>query len=128
MTIRALVIDDNADNLSVLAEMLSLEGVEYTMIQYPTQVNSVIAQDTSFDVVFLDLEMPEINGYDILKSLKTDDRFNGIPIIAYTVHVSEIGNARDIGFDGFIGKPLDAEAFPNQLKRILAGKSVWVTS
>jgi two-component system cell cycle response regulator DivK len=45
--------------------------------------------------------------------------------IAYTVHVSEISLAHKHGFDGFIGKPLDSERFPNQLARILSGEHVW---
>lgn len=125
MTKRALIIDDNADNVGVLAEMLMMEGLEYIAIQNPRQVASVIAQDASFDVVFLDLEMPHIDGYHMLENLHADPRFNKVPIVAYTVHVSEITVARELGFDSFLGKPLDAEQFPEQLARILSGESVW---
>ena len=45
----------------------------------------------------------------------------------YTVHVSEIGVARDLGFHSFLGKPLDVDKFPEQLKRILNDEPVWVT-
>lgn len=127
MTKRALIIDDNADNVGVLAEMLMLEGLEYTAIQNPTQINSIIAQDASFDVVFLDLEMPHIDGYEMLEKLQADARFEQVPIVAYTVHVSEINVARKLGFHSFVGKPLDADQFPSQLADILSGKPVWIT-
>lgn len=127
MTKRALIIDDNADNVGVLAEMLMLEGLEYVAIQNPTQVESVIARDASFDVVFLDLEMPHIDGYDMLEKLHADSRFNQVPIVAYTVHVSEINVARELGFHSFLGKPLDADQFPQQLQRILNDEPVWET-
>mgnify|MGYP000214899391 CR=1 FL=1 len=52
MTKRALIIDDNADNVGVLVEMLKLENLEYVAIQNPTQIDSVIADDASFDVVY----------------------------------------------------------------------------
>jgi two-component system cell cycle response regulator DivK len=48
-----------------------------------------------------------------------------VPIITYTVHLSEMDMARKMGFDGFLGKPLDADRFPELIKRILNGKSVW---
>ena len=48
MTKRALIIDDNADNVGVLVEMLKLENLEYVAIQNPTQIDSVIADDASF--------------------------------------------------------------------------------
>ncbi len=51
---------------------------------------------------------------------------NEARIIAYTVHISEIAAARDAGFDGFLGKPLDALAFPQILRQIVAGNSAWV--
>jgi len=127
MTKRALIIDDNADNVGVLVEMLKLENLEYVAIQNPTQIDSVIADDASFDVVFLDLEMPHIDGYDMLKKFQGDSRFESVPIVAYTVHVSEIGVARDLGFHSFLGKPLDVDKFPEQLKRILNDEPVWVT-
>lgn len=127
MTKRALIIDDNADNVGILAEMLILEGLEYVAIQNPKQVDSVISQDASFDVVFLDLEMPYIDGYRMLEKFHDDSRFNQIPIVAYTVHVSEINVAKELGFHSFIGKPLDIDQFPQQLAQILDGKSVWAT-
>lgn len=127
MAKRALIIDDNADNVGVLAEMLMLEDLEYVAIQNPRQINDIIAQDAKFDIVFLDLEMPHINGYEMLEILKADARFEDVPIVAYTVHVSEIGVARELGFHSFLGKPLDADAFPQQLQRILNGEHIWVT-
>ena len=50
-----------------------------------------------------------------------------VPIVAYTVHMSELDAVYEFGFDGFICKPLDDERFPNQLGRILNGEGVWET-
>jgi len=123
----ALVIDDNSDNLSILVQMLSMEGVEATVVQNPSTVDAVLQDSPTPDVVFVDLEMPRVSGFDLLNAFRADDRFDGVPIIAYTVHVSEITVVRDKGFDGFIGKPLDADKFPEQLQRILNGDAVWST-
>ena len=121
----ALIIDDNRENVDVLAELLTLEGVTFTRVHNPTLVESVIDDIDSLDVIFLDLEMPKLDGYQLLEWFQSDARFDRIPVVAYTVHVSEISVARQLGFHSFLGKPLDADQFPQQLARILNGERVW---
>jgi two-component system cell cycle response regulator DivK len=125
---RALIVDDDANNLGILAELLSLEGVANTGVQNPNKLGSVLANLDPVDVIFLDLEMPGLNGYQVLEMLRADERYQHVPVVAYTVHVSEISVTRQVGFDGFLGKPLDPDQFPKQLERILTGGSVWSTS
>ena len=122
---QALIIDDNVDNVGVLEEMLMMEGIEYTSLHDPAKLEAKIQNRPAFDIVFLDLEMPNIDGYEMLGRLKADARFQGVPIVAYTVHVSEINEIRKRGFHSFLGKPLDADAFPKYLHRILNGERVW---
>src|SRR5687767_6723515 len=124
----ALIIDDNQKNLGVMAQMLQLEGVDSTKVPNPNQLASILDQLAQVDVIFLDLEMPGLDGYAVLEQLKADPRFNAAPIVAYTVHVSEVNTAYQHGFDSFIGKPLNSDKFPEQLNRILNGESVWETS
>jgi CheY-like chemotaxis protein len=119
-----LIVDDNKDNLGILSEMLQMEGVDYTAVQNPSKLEGALG-NTKFNAVFLDLEMPSINGYELFEKLKGDARFKNVPIVAYTVHVSEINVVRDMGFHSFLGKPLDADAFPEQLAKILRGERVW---
>jgi len=45
--------------------------------------------------------------------------------VACTVHLNEINRVRELGFTGFISKPLDQKRFPEQVKRILHGEQVW---
>lgn len=123
----ALIIDDNLKNIDVLARLLGMEGVSCTTVPKTSQLDDVLKHVTSVDVVFLDLEMPGKNGYEILEKLKADPRFTSVPIVAYTVHVSELHNAHQGGFTSFIGKPLDSDRFPEQLARILSGEQVWET-
>jgi two-component system cell cycle response regulator DivK len=124
-TAHALIIDDNASNLGVLAQLLTLEGVSYTRILDPYTLPSALAELPETDIVFLDLEFPRTDGFAIFDQLQADGRFAAVPIVAYTVHVSEINTARERGFHSFLAKPLDADAFPDQLARILRGERVW---
>jgi CheY-like chemotaxis protein len=121
--VHALVIDDNPQNLKVLAQLLAKQGVSCTEVSNPTKVQGVLTTLETVNVVFLDLEMPGIDGYNVKDFLRGE--LPGVPIIAYTVHVSEINVVQQLGFDGFLGKPLDSSRFPEQLARILRGESVW---
>jgi CheY-like chemotaxis protein len=121
----ALIIDDDANNLGIMVEMLAAEGITATTVQNPLQVEGVLKTIAHLDVVFLDLEMPGLNGYDVLSRLRASSKTGGVPVVACTVHVNEMSHARAMGFHSFLGKPLDADEFPEHLARILKGEAVW---
>ncbi len=122
-----LIIDDNVKNVNVLANLLDDEDITHTEVTNPHRLEQTITSIEGVNIVFLDLEMPGIDGYQVLSRLKADERFAGVPVIAYTVHVSEIHQASQSGFDGFIGKPIDPDRFPEQVARLLRGEAVWTT-
>jgi CheY-like chemotaxis protein len=121
---QALIIEDNHINAQVLQILLSAENVASTLISNPAQIHNIVPGLGAVDVVFLDLEMPGINGYEVLRMLR-DDLGITAPVVACTVHTSQIDIARIEGFDSFIGKPLIAEKFSDQLSQILKGEPVW---
>lgn len=123
---RALIIDDNQSNADVLEMLLKNEGISSTVVALPRNLPVILDElSGQVDVVFLDLELPNHDGFELLEMLKPDSRLGGAPIVAYTVHTSEINEARQAGFHSFLGKPLDTQRFPDQLKRILDGVPVW---
>ncbi|MGQ9907654.1 MAG: response regulator [Candidatus Flexifilum sp.] len=119
----ALIIDDNPANSKVLAQLLARSGVGSIEVNDPRRLDLSQFTPGSVDVVFLDLEMPAISGYELLGQLRA--ALGAVPIIACTVHISEINVTRELGFDGFLGKPLDHDRFPTQLANILSGQPVW---
>lgn len=122
---KALIIDDDPNNVNVLVQLLTIEDVACATLPGSENLSANLRTLHDVDVVFLDLEMPKSDGYQALKEIKANPRFDGVPVIAYTVHVSELHSAFDLGFDGFLGKPVNAEAFPEQLEGILNGEKVW---
>ena len=102
----ALVIDDDAMNLEVIGRLLAIEGIACTKAQNLQQIQAVLAVNLRPDLVFLDLEMPQMDGYQVLKMLRSK-LGTAVPIIACTVHQNEAATARELGFNGFISKPLD---------------------
>lgn len=119
----ALIIDDDPKNLKVLNQMLARQGVTATEVSDPATLSTVVPGLNPVDVVFLDLEMPSMNGYDAQKYLR--QALPNARIIACTVHNNAMADTERIGFDGFIAKPLDISRFPDQLARILSGEPVW---
>jgi CheY-like chemotaxis protein len=124
----ALVIDDNVQNSKILATLLTLQSVECTIVSHPNQLDAILANISQVDVVFLDLEMPDKDGYQVYKLLRSDPRFRTVPIVAYSVHTNEMNTVRQMGFHGFLGKPLKMAQFPDHLARILRGEQVWALS
>src|SRR4051812_45848770 len=106
----AMIIDDNATNLKILSQLLSMQGVTNTALQDATKIGEALKGLDRLDVIFLDLEMPRIDGYRVLGILR-DDLGITVPIVACTVHTGEITTARDLGFHSFLGKPLHADKF-----------------
>lgn len=122
----ALIIDDDRSNLGVLQELLTLHGITYTAIQDSTKVEAALQTLDTIDVILLDLEMPDIDGYQLLDILKGYPQLADVPIVACTVHTGEVQTARELGFHSFISKPLDVDAFGEQLQQILDGEPVWL--
>lgn len=127
MMSHALIVDDNAENLEVLARLLGANDVSYTAIQDPTDIPAVLDREDHVDMVFLDLEMPKRNGYELLDVIRAQYGTKA-QIIACTVHTSEIDHAHEAGFDGFISKPLNPTQFAKQLKQIQNKIPVWDAS
>jgi two-component system, cell cycle response regulator DivK len=123
--LHALIIDDNPNNIEVLAMLLTKENVTYAAVHTLWNIEQTLDQVGSPDIIFLDLEFPNGDGFALLKDLKADNRFNHIPIVAYSVHTGEFDHIREAGFDSFIGKPVNLQNFPDQLRRILDGEAVW---
>lgn len=123
--LHALVVDDNALNNDVLVTLLESAGVAATALESPKNLTMALNQINDLAIIFLDLEFPQHDGFNLLKELRGDPALQDIPIVAYTVHTSEIDEARKAGFDSFLGKPLDIRRFPEQLRKILNKQPVW---
>lgn len=120
-----LIIDDQQSNINALGALLKQENIDYSFITEPRNLTRVIDGLPQISAVFLDLEFPNYDGMDLLGELRAHHKLEDVPIIAYTVHTSEMGLAQTAGFDGFLGKPLNVQRFVEHIQRILDGEQVW---
>ena len=122
--LHALIIDDDAYSIYVMERLLDQEDISYTAVADPSLLEGMLQTLDKVDIVFLDLEMPKLDGYEVLALLKTH-LASTVPVVACTVHTAEINNTRRQGFFSFVAKPLDLDRFSDQLHRILNGNPVW---
>lgn len=79
------------------------------------------------DLVFLDIHVDPLDGFQMLALLRQRPAYQQLPIVALTASVmnEEIQQLRDAGFNGVIPKPIEISAFPDTIKLLLSGESVW---
>ncbi len=123
-----LVVEDNLNNFMLIARLLAFLGVQQCEWKASGwQVLEFAESLPHLDLILMDLFLPGRDGYEALAQLRQDSRFQNTLIIAVTADVSQenMNRARRAGFDGFIGKPLNPDRFPEQIRRILRGEPVW---
>ncbi len=119
-----LIIEDNRSDIKVLQSLLKQLNISCDSLDGYEFMNEIMNLSIP-DVIFLDLEMPGVNGYEIISALQESPDFQHIPVVAYSSHSSEMANAKQAGFHSFLGKPLSSWDFADQFARILKGEPVW---
>jgi two-component system sensor histidine kinase/response regulator len=124
MTIRegthVLVVEDHPINQQLVLELLRGMRVEADLAQNGLQAIEMLAAHAPdhYAIVFMDLQMPVLDGYEATKRLRASGRYPNLPIIAMTAHVmmEEQERCFALGMRGHIGKPID----PDELHRVVS--------
>ena len=123
-----LVVEDNLQNLVLIARLLAFIGVRrYEWKASGWQVLEFADTMPQVDLVLMDLHLPYQDGYEALTKLRSDSRFAETRVVAVTADANPatMEKVRKAGFDGFLGKPIDPDKFPDQIIQILQGENVW---
>lgn len=123
-----LIVEDNVSNFVLMARMLAYMGVP--RCEWKTSGWQVVEfADTlpKIDLILMDLRLPYEDGYGALKKVRATPKIKDTIVVAVTAEASQeqLNRARESGFDGFLGKPLDPDRFPEQIRRLLRGDPVW---
>ncbi len=116
-----LYIEDNQDNRILVQRVLQAEGFRVLEAEDATHAMDVL-QNQVPDLILMDINLPEIDGYTLTTHLKLREEFQRIPIIALTANVMRGDRERTIqaGCDGYIQKPIDIDTLPEQISRFLS--------
>jgi signal transduction histidine kinase/CheY-like chemotaxis protein len=126
--IRVLLVEDNEVNQQVATELLESAGAFVTIANHGGEAVKLLAekdQADSFDVVLMDLQMPDMDGFTATRLLRDDPRLQNLPILAMTAHalVEERQRCLDAGMNDHISKPIDPDALFDTLLRWVKPKS-----
>lgn len=117
-TWRVLVVDDKPLNLKLAQAILEPAGAQVMLINEPQQILSM-PPEVGFNIILLDLAMPNISGWDIQQEIRRKPEFDHIPIIAFTALAmgGDIARGKEAGFDGYVTKPFHVAQLVAELKR-----------
>jgi len=110
---RVLLVEDNEINQQIALELLRGEGAEVVLATNGRQAVEKLARESlQYDVVLMDVQMPEMDGYEATRRIRTEKWGKDVPIIAMTAHalIEERQKALEAGMDDHISKPIDPEA------------------
>jgi len=112
-----LSIDDNPANLKLIAQILGMRKHIHLMTAHTPTLGIALARAQPQDLILLDINMPEMDGYQVLKVIKADASLANIPVIAITANAMPRDIERGIaaGFDAYLTKPIDIDAFLSTL-------------
>ncbi len=118
---RVLVIDDDPKILQMIQTILSREELEIACANSGFQAGLLISSWLP-DIIVLDFLMPEMDGFEVCRRLKSDDRTKDIPIIAVTAikETDEINKIYSCGITDYISKPFRSEELVEKIKKHLS--------
>jgi two-component system cell cycle response regulator len=124
MPAKILVIEDNAANLDLMVYLLGAFG-HATYAAHDGEEGLAKAASEKPDLIVCDVQLPKLDGYGVVRHLKADPAFRGIPVIAVTAlaMVGDRDRVLKAGFDGYLAKPIDPETFVQQIERYLGTAS-----
>jgi two-component system cell cycle response regulator DivK len=120
MSKRILYIEDNPENRMLMRRVLMSEGY---IMEEAFDGNSGLqkAAESPPDLILMDINLPEIDGYEVTARLKQLPNMQGVPIIAVTANVMKGDREKTLaaGCDGYIQKPIDIDLLPSQIESFL---------
>lgn len=122
---RILVAEDRPASLELIRTVLEAAG--YEVIEAVDGRDAIEkASRNPVDLILLDIQMPKMDGYDVLAHLRKDARFEGIPIVALTASAMHGDREKALmaGFSAYIPKPVDVRALRSEMERLIGNGRV----
>ena len=122
---RALLVEDNELNVEVATVILEMTGLSVERVSDGTEAVDRMndCEDGYYDIVFMDIQMPKMNGYDATRAIRAMNRnyCRQVPIVAMTANAfaEDVQAAKTVGMNGHIAKPLELKTLLGVLKKWL---------
>ena len=116
-----LIAEDNPTNRELLRELLEIRGYTVTEACNGQEALASVEQAPP-DILLLDIGMPVLDGFAVVRKLRENPRFTSLPVVAVTAYAMQ-GDREKImnsGFDGYLSKPVNSSSLVQELDRLLA--------
>lgn len=116
-----LIVDDSERNRKLARDVLAAAG--FATLEAAGGAEAIaLAAEHSPDIILLDLRLPDLDGTDVVRRLRGHAGTAGIPVVAVSALRSEPDDDWFLaaGFDGYLAKPIDVDALPDQVRRFCA--------
>lgn len=123
-----ILIEDDPNSYLATIDLLTLDGASTIhACDSGEQALKLAEALPKVDLFLVDIYMPGETGYDFIKKLRRHPRLTHSKVVALTASVmyEDIRRVKEAGFDSFIGKPVRPTRFASQVRRILAGETLW---
>jgi len=109
---RLLLVEDNELNQELACELLESVGISLRLAWHGQEALDILAEDTNFDGVLMDCQMPVLDGYSATRRIRQQPRFDALPVIAMTANAMDGDREKALssGMNDHISKPLDVQA------------------
>jgi len=116
-----LYVEDNPDNRTLVRRILLSE--DYSLIEATNAYDAIeILKGTRPDLILMDINMPDMDGYTLTTKIKSMSGFERVPILALTANVMRGDKEKTLeaGCDGYIQKPLDIDQLVREVERFIS--------
>jgi two-component system cell cycle response regulator DivK len=115
-----LYVEDDFNNRTLVRRVLEAEGYQLVDAANANQAMSYL-KENKIDLILMDINMPEMDGYALTTRIKAVPEYAKIPIVAMTANVMRGDRERSLeaGCDGYIQKPIDIDLLTQQVERFL---------
>ncbi len=120
LTKTIMIVDDNPVSRELIRD--ALEGRAYHVVEAVNGVEALARiQDTSPDLVLMDIQMPIMDGYSALQEIRNDPSHSRLPVVAMTAYamLGDREKAISAGFDGYLAKPINVTTLRMQIEQLL---------
>lgn len=125
---RILIVEDNTLNRVVYQITLGVQGAFLDFDRWGREAIDKLKRSSKWDLIILDLMLHKgISGFDIFQEIRKLPLYDHVPVIAVSASEPSVAipKARELGFTGFISKPVDEAYFADQIERVIAGENIW---
>ena len=118
--VNVLLVDDNEDIRTLMRRVLSMAGIEVSEAASGAEALAALRDQAPPDVVVLDVQMPVVDGWETLRSIRTDPDLRALPVVMCTVkgRPEDVDQGLQLGCTAYVAKPFDIEVLVDTVRQV----------